>query len=163
MPMIAGTAYEYVGQVKRPRPGPRGVINPGKAFNNFPAIMAAFPEALSAIVRETTEELAAVATAMAPTQQNPRRGDPVPGNLKASVRTRYYTRRGSDMVQTGRAEWRAEDPRGHRYAKPLETGSIRRTRRGLRRVRKGSGWLVDAIVAERRAFRRKLGNLEALL
>lgn len=148
---------------KPARPGPRGAIKPGKAFNHFPQIIAAFPDAVSGIVVETTELLGDVANAMAPTLQNPRRGDPAPGNLKASKRTRYYHRRGSDLVVTGRVEWPAVDPRGHRYAKPLETGSIRKTRRGLRRVTKGSGWLVEAIVPMRGRFIRNLQGLESRL
>lgn len=154
----------YVGQVKRPRPGPLVAIRPSKkVFNNFPAIIAAFPEACSAIVIETTEEWGSVAQALAPTLQNPRRGDPAPGTLKASKRTRYYRRRGTDMVVTGRLEFPAVTPTGHRYAKPLETGSIRRTRHGLIRVKKGSNWFVPAGVAERRAFYRRLGTLESRL
>jgi hypothetical protein len=125
--------------------------------------MAAFPEAVSAIVIETTETLGNVANAMAPVQQNPRRGDPAPGTLKRSKRTRFYKRRGGALVVTGRVEWGAKDPRGHRYAKPLETGSIRRTRRGLIRVKKGSGWLVDALVAMRPRFIRNLQALESRL
>lgn len=152
----------YVGQVKRPRPGPRGVIKPGKAFNNFPAIIAAFPEACSEIVVETTEELGAVAQALAPTIQHQRRGDPAPGTLKRSKRTRYYRSRASALVVTGRVEFPATDPRGHRYAKPLETGSIRRTKRGLIRV-KARPFMVDALVAERVAFIRRLGTLESRL
>jgi hypothetical protein len=149
--------------VSRPRPGPRGLIKPGKGFNHFPQIAAAFPGAIEAIVIETTEELGNVAQALAPTQQNPRKGDPEPGTLKASKKTSYFLRKGSDAVVTGKVSFPAKDPRGHRYAKPLETGSVRRTKRGLRRVTKGSGWLVDSIVAERRAFLRKLGELESRL
>ncbi len=148
---------------KPARPGPRGIIKPGKAFNNFPAIIAAYPEAVSSIVRESTELVGNVAQALAPTLQNPRRGDPAPGNLKRSKKTRYYRRRGSDLVQTGRVEFPATDPRGHRYAKPLETGSIRKTRRGLIRVTKGRGWLVDAIMGVRPVFMRKLHDLESRL
>jgi hypothetical protein len=159
---VPGAPYVKVA-VKRPRPGPRGVIKAGKAFNHFPAIIAAFPDACSAIVIETTEELGAVAQALAPTQQDPRRGDPAPGTLKASKKTSYFRRKGSDLVVTGKVSFPATDPRGHRYAKPLETGSVRRTRHGLIRVRKGSGWLVDSIVAERRAFLGRLGDLESRL
>lgn len=165
MPLVGSDAVisNVRGAVKRPRPGPRGTITPGRAYNNFPAIIAAFPVELSEIVVETTELLGNVSQALAPTQQNPRRGDPAPGTLKRSKRTRYYRRRGSDIVQTGRVEYPAMDPRGHRYAKPLETGSIRRTRRGLIRVRKGSGWLVDSIMGVRPVFHRKLAALEARL
>lgn len=164
MPMIAGTNYAYIGQVKRPRPGPRGTVKPTKgAFNNFPAIIGAFPDALSAIVVTTTELLGEMAADDAPVLENPRRGDPAPGNLKASKRTRYYKRRGTDLVQTGRLEFPAVDPRGHRYAKPLETTSIRRTRRGLIRVTKGSGWLVRALQDVRPFFNRHLANLESRL
>lgn len=160
MPFVAGRGRP----VKQERPGPRGEIKPTKGqFNHFPAIIAAFPGALDAIVHETTEELANVAQALAPTLQHQRKGDPAPGNLKASKRTRYYRKRATGMVQTGRVDFGALDPRGHRYPKPLETGSTRRTKRGYIHVTKGSGWLVDAIVAERRAFRRKLDSLEARL
>lgn len=148
---------------RRPRPGPRGVIRPGKAFNNFGVIAAAFPDVISGIVVQTTEELGNVANALAPTLQHQRPGDPAPGNLKASKRTRYYRKAATGRVITGRVEWRAQDPRGHRYAKPLETGSIRRTRRGLRKVRKGSNWLVPAIQAMRGRFVRRLHDLEQYL
>jgi len=149
--------------VSRPRPGPRGMVTPGKAFNHFPQIIAAFPGAVEGIVIETTMELAGISAAMAPTQQNPRPGDPAPGTLKQSVTTTFFQRRGTDMVQTGKVAFPAKTPSGHRYAKPLETGSIRRSRKGLVRVTKGSGWLVDAIMAERPPFIRKLSNLESRL
>lgn len=151
--------FVYMGQVKRPRPGPRGVIKPGKAFNHFPEIMAAWPRVVEAIVIETTQELGAISQALAPTIQHQRRGDPAPGNLKASMKVRFYHSRASALVQTGRVEFPAVDPRGHRYAKPLETGSIRKTRKGLKRV-PARPFLVDAIVAERRVFLSKLGALE---
>lgn len=161
MPFVPGPGMI---QVNRPRPGPRGMVKPSKgAFNHFPAIIAAFPDALSQIVIETTELLGDLSAAMAPTQQNPRRGDPEPGNLKRSKRTRYYRRRGTDMVQTGRVEFPAATSKGHRYAKPLETTSIRRTKRGLIRVTKGSGWFVDALMAVRPVFNRNLGTLESRL
>ena len=148
--------------VSRPRAGPRGTISPGKAFNHFPQIIAAFPGAVEGIVIETTVELAGVSAAMAPTQQNPRPGDPAPGTLKQTVTTSFFMRKGSDMVQTGKVAFPAATPSGHRYAKPLETGSIRRTSHGLIRVA-ARPFLVDAIVAERRAFLRKLGDLESRL
>lgn len=163
MPLVATPAFVRGGvgyvPIKRPRPGPRGTINP-KAYNNFGLIAAAFPEVVSAIVVQTTEELGDVANALAPTLQHQRTGDPEPGNLKRSKRTRYYRKAATGRVITGRVEWRAQDPRGHRYAKPLETGSIRRTRRGLRKVTKGSNWLVPAIQAMRPRFIRKLSDLE---
>jgi hypothetical protein len=160
MPFVPGP---NMVQVKRPRPGPRGVIKPGKGFNHFPAIIAAFPDAVSGIVVESTELLGSVAQALAPTQHdNLRPGhDPVPGTLKKSKRTRYYRRRATDMVVSGRVDFTATDPRGHRYPKPLETGSWRPGRVG--KVTKGSGWLVDAIVAVRRVFVRNLGDLESRL
>ncbi len=166
MPMVETVVSNVRGVVKRPRPGPRGIIKPGTRahpFNNFGRIADAFPDVIAGIVVESTEELGNVATAMAPTLQNPRRRDPAPGTLKRSKRTRFYRRRGTDLVITGRVEWAAEDPRGHRYAKPLETSSIRKTRRGLIRVTKGSGWLVDAIVPMRARFIRRLQALESRL
>jgi len=145
---------DAVGQI-RPTPGRAE----GRAFNHFPQIIAAFPDALSAIVKETTEAVARRAAAGAPEQANPRPGDPAPGTLKASVRTRYFKRRGTDLVQTGRVEFTAKDRRGHRYARPVEGGSIGR---GKRRA-PAEPFLVPAIMEERVAFVARAKTLEARL
>lgn len=156
------------GQVRRPRPGARGTITAGKSFNHLPQIIAAFPEALSAIVAETTDDLGILAATLAPVQpgragaRGVRRGDPTPGTLKASAKTKIYRRRASDSVVTGRVDFLARDPRNHRYAKPVETGSIRRTSHGLIKVA-GHPFLVDALVTMRPVFMDRLGNLEAKL
>jgi hypothetical protein len=62
------------GRPKRRRSDPIGMISvkkgraEGRSFNNFPAIIAAFPEVVSDIVRETTEHLGVLAAALAPRQ-----------------------------------------------------------------------------------------------
>jgi len=153
----------YVMKPAKPaRPGPRGVIKPGKAFNHFPEIIAAFPGAVSAIVIETTEALALAAMEKAPVEQDPRPGDPTPGTLRASTHVRFLLGKGSDLVVTGRVEFPAKDPRGHRYAKPLETGSIRKRRGRLVKVA-ARPFLVDAIVEERPKFYGSLRELESRL
>lgn len=150
------------GSYKLARPGPRGVINQGRGFNHFPQIIAAFPNALSAIVAETADDLGILAVMLAPVIVNQRNGDPAPGNLKASEKTKIFYRSAGDRVVTGRVEFTAKDPRGHRYAKPLETGSLRRTKRGLIRV-KERPFLVDAIMRMRPVFIERLQGLEARL
>lgn len=142
---------------------PYGTVRPTKAFNNFPAIMRALPEACSAIVVETTELFGNLAQANAPTIQRQRRGDPAPGNLKASKKTSYYKRRGSDLVVTGKVEFGAKDPRGHRYARPLETGSIRRRGGRLYKVTKSRWWMRPLFPPVRARFIRQLSNLESRL
>lgn len=168
MAMASFVTSNIAGQVKRPRPGPRGVIGPGRSFNHFPEIIAAFPNVLSAIVAETTDDLGILAKTLAPTQPGfswarpPRPSDPAPGTLKGSEVTKVFRRGASDLVVTGRVSFDAKDRRGHRYAKPVETGSLRRSRRGLRRVQ-AHPFLVDAIVVMRPQFIRRLEGLEARL
>lgn len=164
MPM-AGVA----GSFRRPRPGPIGVIKAGRRdFNNFPAIIAAFPDALSAIVAETTDELGIKAAERAPVQPGRagaravRPSDPAPGTLKASAKTKIYRRRATDLVVTGRVDFLARDRRGHRYAKPVETGSIRRTKTGLRKVQ-AEPFLVPTLMELRKVFVERLSGLESRL
>lgn len=168
MAMASFVTSNIAGQVKRPRPGPRGSINQGRSFNNFPAIIAAFPNELSEIVAQTTDDLGILAQLLAPTQPGfpgarpPKSSDPTPGTLKRSRKTKIYRARASDMVVTGRVEFAAKDRRGHRYAKPVETGSLRRTKKGLKRVR-AHPFLVDALVTMRPVFIRRIQGLEARL
>jgi hypothetical protein len=164
MPMasVQYVTSNVAGQVKRPRPGSRGDIRPGKSFNHFPRIIEAFPNELSAIVAETTDDLAILATLKAPVQQNPRRTDPAPGTLKASTTVKVYHARATDIVVTGRVSFPAKDKYGHRFAKPLETGSLRKTKRGLRRVA-ARPFLVDSLVVMRPVFIERLHGLEARL
>lgn len=159
------------GSYKRPRSGPRAEIfasrgrAEGRAFNNLPAIVAAFPKELSAIVAETTDDLAILSTIKAPTEAHPRKGDPAPGTLKASTRVRIYLRRATDTVVTGKVDFPAKDRRGHRYAKPVETGSYRRSIRGRSRIRHipAQPFLVDAAIELRPVFTGRLAGLEARL
>lgn len=172
MPManVAGQSGYMSGGawVKRPRPGSRGDITAGKSFNHLPQIIAAFPVALSAIVAETTDDLGILAATLAPVQPGragarpPRSSDPAPGTLKASGKTKVYLRRASDTVVTGRVDFLARDRRNHRYAKPVETGSIRRTSHGLIKVA-AHPFLVDALVTMRPVFIDRLSGLEAKL
>lgn len=156
---LAGVAG---AQPKRPRPGARGSIRAGKSFNHLPAIIAAFPQALSAIVAETADDLGILSASLAPVESAPKQGDPTPGTLRSSEKTKLFLARASDTIITGRVDFMAKDPRGHRYAKPLETGSIRRSRRGLRRVA-ARPFLVDAIVTMRPVFIERLAGLESRL
>lgn len=180
MPMVA------TGRVRRPRQDPIGMISlkrgraEGRAFNNFPAIMAAFPDAVSDIVRETTEHLGVLAAAAAPVQGQSRgrppgswngRRDVAPGTLQRSMRTRFYKRRGSDLVLTGRVDFKAVDPTRkeprHSFAKAVEVGSVRLNRH----IGKGAGYyaippqpfLVPSIVTERPIFVARLKGLESRL
>jgi hypothetical protein len=168
MAMAGFVTSNIAGQVRRPRPGPRGTINQGRSFNHFPAIIAAFPNELSAIVAETTDDLGILAAILAPVQPGfpqarpPRASDPTPGTLKQSMKVKIFRRRASDAVVTGRVDFEAKDRRGHRYAKPVETGSLRRSKKGLRRV-EAHPFLVDALVEMRPVFIRKLQGLEARL
>lgn len=163
MPM-AGVA----GSFRRPRPGPRGTITQGRSFNHFPAIIAAFPNEISAIVAQTTDDLGILSAMLAPVQpglpgaRGVRPSDPAPGTLKASAKTKVYRKRATDLVVTGRVDFLARDRRGHRYAKPVETGSIRRTKTGLRKVQ-AQPFLVDALMTMRPVFVERLAGLESRL
>lgn len=172
MAMIAAT-----GRPKRRRVDPIGQIKPGRAFNNFPAIMAAFPEAVSAIVVETTNELGRYAAILAPVQGASRgrapgmwngRRDVAPGTLKRSMRIRFAKRRGTDITLTGRVDFKAKDPTArepnHSFAKAVEVGSVRTNAS----IGKGSGhysipadpFLVPAVMVERALFLGRLKRLE---
>lgn len=156
------------GVVRRPRPGPRGQINQGRSFNNFPAIIAAFPNELSAIVAQTTDDLGILAALKAPVQpgrpgaRGVRRSDTAPGTLKRSKKVKVFRRRATDAVVTGRVDFEAKDRRGHRYAKPVETGSLRKSKRGLRRV-EAHPFLVDAIMVLRPVFVDRIMHIESRL
>lgn len=171
---LAGVAGSNRGRTRSgARSGPRGSITPGKAFNHLPQLIAAFPHELSAIVAETTDDLGILSSRLAPVQKNPRRGDPTPGTLQQSAKTKIYYRRASDPVVTGRVDFNAKDRRGHRYARPVESGSDRkrgrrrsgRTAAGIRsetRVR-AQPFLVDSLVTLRPVFIVRLAGLEARL
>jgi hypothetical protein len=168
------------GRPRRIRTDPIGQIKPNRSFNHFPAIMAAFPEAVSAIVVETTEHLAVLATAAAPQQGQSRgrppgswngRKDVAPGTLRRSVRVRFARRRGTDITLSGRIDFKAKDPTAkepnHSFAKAVEVGSTRTNAS----IGKGAGhyrvpaqpFLVPAIVRERPIFVMRLMNLESRL
>lgn len=176
------------GRPKRRRSDPIGMISvkrgraEGRAFNNFPAIMRAFPEAVSAIVAETTVELGVMAAGKAPVQGGSNsRGRPVgswngrkdvaSGTLQRSMRTRLFHRRGTDIVLTGRVDFKATDPTAkdpkHTFAKAVEVGSVRTNAS----IGKGAGhyaipghpFLVDSIVEERPRFVGRLLDLESRL
>lgn len=172
------------GRPRRQRSDPIGMISvkrgraEGRAFNNFPRIIAAFPDAVSDIVAETTEHLGALAAGNAPQQGSARgrahgswngRPDVAVGTLSRSMKTRLYRRRGSDLVMTGRVDFKAVDPSGskHTFAKAVEVGSVRTNRS----IGKGGGhyaiaaepFLVPSIVAERPVFVARLQGLEARL
>lgn len=143
------------------------------AFNRLPEIIKAFPAALSSIVKETTEELGQVSQAFAPVQgeehsvsgltgRPPHAGDPAPGTLRDSMRTTYFNRRGTDQVITGKVSFDAKDRRGHRYGRPVESGSIRRGRKGLYRV-PARHFLIPAVIEVRTRFIGKLASLEEYL
>lgn len=142
----------------RPYPGYRpqslrkqaiGKITTGRAFNDLPAIIAAFPDVISAIVAETTEEVAREARATAPIRT---------GRLRASVKTRYGHRRGDGMVLSGRIDVKARDPERndpkHLYAWYVEVGTVHT---------KAQPFLLPAVIANRPVFLGKLGHLESRL
>ncbi|MBA3587308.1 MAG: hypothetical protein H0W41_06700 [Chloroflexi bacterium] len=172
------------GRPKRIRTDPIGTIG-GKGslrreFNNFPAIAAAFPGALSDIVVETTEHLGTLAQARAPQQGQSRgrphgswngRPDVAPGTLRRSKRVRFARRRGTDLVVTGRVDFKAVDPTRkdpkHTFAKAVETGSVRTNAS----IGKGGGhyyvrpqpFLVPAVINERPIFIDRIADLERRL
>jgi len=179
-------AFATVNRPRRQRSDPIGMISvkrgraEGRSFNNFPAIIAAFPEACSDIVKETTEHLGVLAAAKAPVQGEARgrppgswngRRDVAPGTLQRSMRTRFFKRKGTDMVQTGRVDFKAVDPTAkeprHSFAKAVEVGSVRTNRS----IGKGAGhyavpaepFLVPAIVEERPIFVARFKDLESRL
>jgi hypothetical protein len=87
------------------------------------------------------------------------------------MRTRFYKKRGSDLVMTGRVDFKAVDPTAkdpkHSFAKAVEVGSVRTNKS----IGKGSGhyaippqpFLVPAIVAERPVFVARFKDLESRL
>lgn len=148
-----------------------GAIRPGKAFNHFPQIMAAFPEAISEIVRETTEHLADLAEAAAPIQPTRGRpwkaGDVAPGTLRRSRSTRFFRRRGTDTTITGRVDFKAvapsrKDPK-HPFAKAVEVGATRRTKGGRYYRIPAQPFLVPSVIHERPVFIARLQDLESRL
>lgn len=181
MPLVAGA------RPKRRRNDPIGTIGTyrGKggilrSFNGFPAIMRAFPEAISDIVVETTEHLAVLAVAKAPQQGQSRgrphgswngRADVASGTLRRSAKVRFAKRRGSDIVLTGRVDFKAKDPTAkepnHSFAKAVETGSVRTNAsigRGGGHYRvEAEPFLVPSIVTERPIFYARLAELESRL
>lgn len=148
-----------------------GVIQPGRAFNHFPAIMAAFPGAISDIVRDTTEHLADLAEAKAPIQPTQGRpwhtGDVAPGTLRKSRKTRYFKRRGTDITLTGRVDFKAVDPSKkdpkHGFAKPVELGADRTSASGKTYHIPAQPFLVPSVIQERPVFIARLQNLESRL
>lgn len=171
------------GRPKRVRTDPIGTIGGrglGRSFNNFPAIAAAFPGALSDIVVETTEHLAVLAEARAPQQGSSRgrphgswngRPDVAVGTLRRSGKVRFAKRRGTDLVLTGRVDFKAEDPTAkephHSFAKAVEVGSVRTNVS----IGKGAGhyhvppepFLVPSIIDERPIFIARIADLESRL
>lgn len=156
---------------RRVRTDPIGSVRPGKAFNHFPAIMAAFPEAISSIVRDTTEILATVAVAAAPEQPTRGRpwhaGDVAPGTLRRSKKVRFFRRRGTDITITGRVDFKAIDPSSndakHTFAKAVEVGATRRTKRGKYYRIPAQPFLVPAVIRTRPVFIGQLQDLESRL
>ena len=119
---------------------------------------------------ELCTHLGEVAAAFAPVQgqthgisgltgRPPKPGDPTPGTLRDSKKTSYFKRRGGDIVITGKVAFDAVDKRGHRYGRPVESGSIRRGRQGLYRV-PARHFLVPAVVEMRPRFIGKIASLE---
>lgn len=174
------------GRPKRRRSDPIASISlkrgraEGRSFNHFPAIMAAFPEAISDIVIETTAHVGVVAAARAPVQGEARgrppgswngRRDVAPGTLQRSMKTRYYKRRGTDITLTGRVDFKAVDPTAkdprHSFAKAVEVGSVRTNAS----IGRGSGhyhvpaepFLVPTVIDERPIFIARLKDLESRL
>ena len=148
-----------------------GAIRPGKSFNNFPAIIAAFPRELSEIVEETTEHLADLAEAAAPIQPTRgrpwHRGDVAPGTLRKSRKTRFFKRRGTDLVLTGRVDFKAIAPSRkdakHTFAKAVEVGATRRTKGGRYYRIPAQPFLVPSVIHERPVFIARLMDLESRL
>lgn len=129
----------------------------GKFFNDFPKIMAALPGALSDIVRETTEDVAQEARAMAPIGKA-RKDAPKPGTLRKSIKTRYSKRRSDGMVLQGRIDAKAfekekSDPK-HLYAWYVEWGTVHTPSRHF---------MVPALISNRPTFLAKLQHLEGRL
>jgi hypothetical protein len=166
------------GRRSRNRTDPIGEIKFGKGrvegrpFNNFPAIMAAFPEAISDIVRETTVELGTLSAASAPVQGHSRgrrwrRGDPEPGTLGRSMRIRFFKRRGTDITLTGRVDFKAKHPTRrdptHGFSKAVEVGSTRRRRSGGHYRVPAEPFLVPIVVLLRPWFINRLKGLESRL
>lgn len=163
------------GRPKRRRSDPIGTIGKNdirKAFNNFPQIMAAFPEAVSEIVVETTVHLGQAAEAGAPVQGQARgrawrRGDPPPGTLRRSMKTRLFHRRGTDIVLSGRVDFKATQPTRrnpkHGFSKPVEVGSDRVSPSGRSYRVPNEEFLVPAIIHERPMFIARLKGLEGRL
>lgn len=139
------------------RRGAVGTITGARGFNHFPEIIAAFPGALSAIVKETTEQLARDAVNAAPIGKSVK-GAPAPGTLRKSAKTRYAKSRANGMVQTGRIDFKAVDPTReepkHQYAWYVEWGTVHTPARHF---------LLPAIVKNRPVFQAKLRSLESRL
>ena len=146
-----GGAYKYPGY--RPQSQRRqavGSITPGKAFNNFPAIAAAFPDVIAAIINETAEAVGHEAQAAAPVGK----GDPRPGTLQESMKIRYARNRATGYTQSARIDFKAEWPKGHRYAWFVEWGTVKDP---------AHPFLVPAVINNRGTFRAKLHALESRL
>lgn len=133
-----------------------GSITPGRSFNHFPEIIAAFPLALSSIVVETTDDLLDDAKARAPVGEA-RRDAPAPGNLRDSGQKRFFKARDGGVVR-GRVEFKAKDPTRsdpyHIYPWYVEWGTVHSP---------AHPFLVPAIIAQRPKFLAKLGALEERL
>lgn len=157
----------YVGPGGRPsypgyRPQSRrkqavGTIGAGRSFNNLPAIIAAFPDAISSIIRETTEDTAREAQSRAPLGTRAEGGHK-PGTLRASMKTRYSRRRADGMVLSGRIDFKAKDPTRadakHLYAWYVEWGTVHQP---------AQHFLLPAVTNNRPRFLAKLGKLEQRL
>lgn len=153
-----GGVPKYPGyQAQSARNRTVGTIKAGKSFNRFPEIIAAFPGALSAIVKETTEAVAAGARSRAIVGAA-RADAPKPGTLRKSIKTRYSKRRSDGNVQTGRIDVKAVDPTKddpkHWYGWYVEWGTVHTA---------AHPFLVPSIIEQRPVFLGKLERLESRL
>lgn len=120
-------------------------LGPG-FFNNFPAIAAALPDALSDIVIETTESLVSRASAKAPVGET--------GQLRDAWQVTYRHRRTDGNVVSGRIQSIALNDDGDFYGFYVEVGTT---------FSRAQPFLVPALVEERPEFVARLQGLEARL
>jgi hypothetical protein len=118
----------------------------GGFFNHFPEIAAAFPDALSAIVVETTNSLRDRASVKAPVGET--------GNLRDQWKVTFRHRSSDGNVVSGRIQSTAVNENGDEYGFYVEVGGVRGA---------AQPFLVPALQEERPAFVNRLLHLESRL
>jgi hypothetical protein len=124
----------------------RTALAAGGFFNHFPEIAAAFPDALSAIVVETTESLRNRASSKAPVGET--------GDLRDSWKITYRHRKADGNVVSGRLQSTAKNENGDEYGFYVEVGGVHGA---------AQPFLVPALQEERPAFVNRLLHLESRL